>query len=202
MCSLPWPGIELVSFALQGGFLTTRPPGKPPCSLFWLYFSLFGSCPLEVLPEQDLWVVYFSSVQFSRSVVSDSLQLHGLQHAMVSLSITNSTCPQSLPVKIDDAVPLESGPLSIWYRKSGCSIIWWRQVLLLTHFWITVLERRYSRARDQGLFRQLTVEGPPHHSSYHSYREFSFRRKEQDLNVNTYCFFLFIKLRTMPTMKN
>ena len=81
MCSLPWPGIELVSFALQGGFLTTRPPGKPPCSLFWLYFSLFGSCPLEVLPEQGLWVVYFSSVQFSRSVVSDSLQLHGLQHA-------------------------------------------------------------------------------------------------------------------------
>ena len=120
----------------------------------------------------------------------------------VSLSITNSTCPQSLPVKIDDAVPLESGPLLIWYRKSGCSIIWWRQVLLLTHFWITVLEKRYSRARDQGLFRQLTVEGPPHHSSYHSYREFSFRRKEQDLNVNTYCFFLFIKLRTMPTMKN
>ena len=102
------------------------------------------------------------------------------------------------------AVPLESGPLLIGYRKSGCSIIWWCQVLLLTHFWITVSERRCSRARDQGLFRQLTVEGPPHHCSYHSYREFSFRRKEQDLNVhvNTYFFFLFIKLRTMLTMKN
>ena len=90
MWDLPWPGIEPVSFALQGGFLTTRPPGKPPCSLFWLYFSLFGSCSLEVLPEKDLWVVYFSSVQFSHSVVSDSLQLHGLQHA-------RSPCPSPTP---------------------------------------------------------------------------------------------------------
>ena len=31
-----------------------------------------------------------SSVQFSRSAVSDSLQLHGLQHARLTLSITSS----------------------------------------------------------------------------------------------------------------
>ena len=29
MWDLPRPGIELVSRALQGGFLTTGPPGKP-----------------------------------------------------------------------------------------------------------------------------------------------------------------------------
>ena len=33
---------------------------------------------------------YKLSVQFSRSVVSDSLWLHGLQHTQASLSITNS----------------------------------------------------------------------------------------------------------------
>ena len=30
MWDLPRPGIELVSFAFRGGFLTTGPPGKPP----------------------------------------------------------------------------------------------------------------------------------------------------------------------------
>ena len=30
MWDLPGPGIEPVSFALQGRFLTTGPPGKPP----------------------------------------------------------------------------------------------------------------------------------------------------------------------------
>ena len=31
---VPWPGTEPASPALQGGFLTTGPPGKP--SQFWL----------------------------------------------------------------------------------------------------------------------------------------------------------------------
>jgi len=35
-------------------------------------------------------MVVFLSVQFSRSVISDSLQPHGLQHRQASLSITNS----------------------------------------------------------------------------------------------------------------
>ena len=30
---LPGPGIELVLPSLQGGFLTTGPPGKPDCIL-------------------------------------------------------------------------------------------------------------------------------------------------------------------------
>ena len=44
---LPDPGIELTFFALAGGFFITEPPGKS---------------------------IQFSSVQFSRSVVSDSLR--------------------------------------------------------------------------------------------------------------------------------
>ena len=34
MWDLPGPGIEPVSPALAGGFLTTAPPGKPPDSTF------------------------------------------------------------------------------------------------------------------------------------------------------------------------
>ena len=31
---IPWPGIKLASLALQGRFLTTGPPGKPPGNFF------------------------------------------------------------------------------------------------------------------------------------------------------------------------
>ena len=34
MWHLPRPGIKLVSLALQGGFLTTEPPGKPVSQRF------------------------------------------------------------------------------------------------------------------------------------------------------------------------
>ena len=34
MWDLPWPGLEPVSPALAGGFLTTAPPGKPPNGYF------------------------------------------------------------------------------------------------------------------------------------------------------------------------
>ena len=82
----------------------------------------------------------FSSVHFSRSVVSDSLQPRGLQHAGVSLSITNSqsslklmsisqcchpaisasvvpfsSCPQSLPAS-------GSFPMSQLFVSGGQSI--------------------------------------------------------------------------------
>ena len=40
MWDLPRPGIEPVSSALAGRFLTTAPPGKPPMCLSELWFSL------------------------------------------------------------------------------------------------------------------------------------------------------------------
>ena len=54
--TLPHPGIEPVSPVLAGGFFVTEPPGKP------------------------VKLAQFSSVQFSCSVMSDSLQSHELQH--------------------------------------------------------------------------------------------------------------------------
>ena len=41
---VPWPGIEPLSPALKGGFLTTGPPGKSP-SLFVLMLKLPEVCP-------------------------------------------------------------------------------------------------------------------------------------------------------------
>ena len=61
---VPQPGIKTESPALEG-FLT-EPPGKTAPPLF------------------------FSSVQFSHSVVSDFLQPHELQHA-------SPTCPSPIP---------------------------------------------------------------------------------------------------------
>ena len=38
MWDLPGPGLEPVSPALAGGFLTTAPPEKPCfCSMFWFF---------------------------------------------------------------------------------------------------------------------------------------------------------------------
>ena len=44
------------------------------------------------------------SVQFSRSVVSNSLQPHELQHTRPPLSITNSPCPPK-PIFIESVMP-------------------------------------------------------------------------------------------------
>ena len=60
------PKIEPTSPALAEGFFTTEPPGKPT------------------------YAYQFSSVQFSRSVVSDSLRPHELQHA-------RPPCPSPTP---------------------------------------------------------------------------------------------------------
>ena len=53
----------------------------------------------------------FSSVQFSFSVVSDSLQLHGLQHA-------RPPCPSPTP-----GVYSNSWPLSRWYHPTISSFV-------------------------------------------------------------------------------
>ena len=37
MWDLPGPGLEPVSPALAGGFLTTAPPGKPPIPIIFLF---------------------------------------------------------------------------------------------------------------------------------------------------------------------
>ena len=50
MGDLPGPGLEHVSPALAGGFLTTAPPGKSPY-LFCVYLSL----STRMLSARDAW---------------------------------------------------------------------------------------------------------------------------------------------------
>ena len=63
------------------------------------------------LREVKYLVHSFSSVQFSRSVVSDSLQPHGLQHA-------RPPCPLPTP-----GVYSNSCPLSQWYHPTIVSSV-------------------------------------------------------------------------------
>ena len=45
MWDLPRPGLEPVSPALAGGFLTTAPPGKPSSIILTIYFFSFSFHP-------------------------------------------------------------------------------------------------------------------------------------------------------------
>ena len=119
---LPNLGIELEVTCIAGGFFTS-----------WITRE---ACYLRYLAG----ILNFSSVQFSRSVVSDSLRLHELQHAtppcpspipgvhpnscpsswwchpaISSSVILFSSCPQSLPAS-------GSFPMSQLFAWSGQSI--------------------------------------------------------------------------------
>ena len=68
-----------------------RPALKTQFGFLFIFGKIFGFRFLSKM---------FSSVQFSCSVVSDSLQPHGLQHARASLSITNSqSLLKLMPIK-------------------------------------------------------------------------------------------------------
>ena len=84
---LPRPGIEPMSPALAGGFFTTELPGKPNLFLlnerfFKPLLSPYQNGPIKLdEPCKALNTVPRTSVQFIRSVVSDSLRPHESQHA-------------------------------------------------------------------------------------------------------------------------
>ena len=66
MWDLPRPGLEPVSPALAGGFLTTAPPGKPPSAHFLIGLFVFSilscmSC-LYILDINPLSVTSFVSI--------------------------------------------------------------------------------------------------------------------------------------------
>ena len=89
---LPQPGIKSMSPVLADGFFTTE-PRKPWGDAYWYikHFSnshvLFTGGKANVHPEN---IPVSSRVQFSRSVVSDSLWPRALQHA-------RPPCPSPTP---------------------------------------------------------------------------------------------------------
>ena len=98
--------------ALLQGIFPTK--GLNPCLLCLLHWYV-GSLP----PGKPL---QFSSVHFSSSVVSDSLQLHGLQHA-------RPPCPSPTP-----GVYSDSCPLSWWCHPTiSSSVVPFASCLLQPH---------------------------------------------------------------------
>ena len=108
----PHPGIEPKSPALAGRFFKAEPPGKLwPNSM--LYSPLLKpapeyACILSLKLPQFCWswrhgfgkARWCSSVQFSRSVMSDSLRPHEPQHARPphpspTLRVYPNSCPLS-----------------------------------------------------------------------------------------------------------
>ena len=95
----PRPGIETVSPALAGGFLTTGTPGKSlllPFKKSWeldsvLRFYIDSLCWPSNNPIR---------IQCCCSVMSDSLWPHGQLHARLPcLSPTPGACPNSCPLR-------------------------------------------------------------------------------------------------------
>ena len=78
---LPNPGIEPRSPTLQANSLSSEPPGKPKLIPGW--------CQL-LAPHLEKQFPHVSSAQFSLSVMSNSLQPHGLQQARLP-------CPSPTP---------------------------------------------------------------------------------------------------------
>ena len=60
MWDLPGPGLELVSPALAGGFLTTAPPGKSLLQIFGSRLRKFLSIPNFIIIFYHKWVFNFS----------------------------------------------------------------------------------------------------------------------------------------------
>ena len=78
-------------------------------------------CPLDIKVELFKWHWIYSSVQFSHSVVSDSLRPHELQHARPPCisptpRVHPNSCPSSWrchPAISSSVVPFSSGPQSL-----------------------------------------------------------------------------------------
>ena len=112
--------------------LALQPPLKVPQNLT-LYHQLPPTDQSCTLPRKGkvtqtetgkkktgLWLkiyIRLSSVQVSRSVVSNSLQLYGLQHARLPCPSATPEPTQTHVHRIDDAIQ-PSHPLYIWDSKS------------------------------------------------------------------------------------
>ena len=105
---VPQPGIKPESPLLEDRFLTTGYQGSP-----WNnYFILSDKWPrCWILHKMSMFFLHISSVEFSCSVVSNSLWPHGLQHI-------RPPCPSPTP-----RVYSNSCPLSRWCHPTISSSV-------------------------------------------------------------------------------
>ena len=111
---LPDSGIKARSPALQADSLPSEPPRKPPLNTCkWMH----PACPHTHMYACVLFLFLFSvkpkfsSVQFSHSIMSDSLRPHELQHA-------RPPCPSPTP-----GVHTTPCPLSQWCHPTISSSV-------------------------------------------------------------------------------
>ena len=121
--NLPDPGVEPAPPALAGGFFIAEPPGKPNG--------------------------IFSSVHFCHSVISDSLQPHGLQHSKLP-------CPSLFP-----GVSSNSCPLSRWcYLTISSSAVQQNESAIHIHvffpFWASIPYRLSQCIKESSLCYTLS----------------------------------------------
>ena len=91
----PNPGIALASPALAGAVFITEPPGKPIVKTITSQKGDTTFLPFLL----NWWLHYRRTILFSRSVLSDSLWPHGLQHARLP-------CPSPTPGAYSNSCPL------------------------------------------------------------------------------------------------
>ena len=111
----PPPGLPYVNWASQGGLfaspevLSHSGPLTFLCSIF-VHFSLLCLLASTILDSFSCsnYLVQFSSVQFSRLIVSDSLRPHEWQHA-------RPPCPSPTPGVLPDSRPLSQTHLYFIY---------------------------------------------------------------------------------------
>ena len=85
-----WPRNQVCVSCMQADSLLSEPPGR--CMCIYIYSNAITSDVFSISCKIN------ESVQFSRSVMSDSLQPHGLQHTSLPYpSPTSGACSKSCP---------------------------------------------------------------------------------------------------------
>ena len=113
-CPSPFPRVGSDSCSLNQWFYPNISSSVIPCSFCPQSCPVSGSFRISLLFEsggQSIGASASASVQFSRSVVSDSLWPHGLQH-------TRLPCPSPTP-----RVYSNTCPLSKWYHPTISSSV-------------------------------------------------------------------------------
>ena len=135
---LPNPGIKPRSPALQADSLPPEPPG---ISILKLNKNTFFRYVLPYFYFTFSFQTMFSSVQFSRSVVSDSLWPHESQHARPpcpspSPGIHSNSCPSSRwchPPILSAVIPFSSCPQSLPASESF-QTMYTLSIVILHHY--------------------------------------------------------------------
>ena len=99
--------------ALSDTWSSSFRPSLTPCRKLWILCIIIYQVHISIRNQNHLYPhsLLFSSVQFSRSVVSDSLRPHGLQHARLP-------CPSPTPGAYSN-----SCPSSWWCRPTISSSV-------------------------------------------------------------------------------